>query len=270
MHTLKDTNSIFTADAAKNLVFDHWDFLSKLAGKRFPEDTEMSDQALSFVLYKLEEEDWQRIRSWDGHGSFENYLAVVSMRQMTDFVRSRFLCHRPPAWLQEKKDAVWQKAFRLYAVEKYQYNEALEALYSSHSEMSLDDLEEVVNTVYSKCADQTKFSEDDFSFNQVEALVTVDADLPDTLNNRLIEILMEYIQSDTAAIDTISNSKINHLLSRLKLHTNMSDEDRLILRLKFCEGLKVREIGQKLNLEDGVYLRINALLDDIKSAFQHH
>jgi DNA-directed RNA polymerase specialized sigma subunit len=57
-------------------------------------------------------------------------------------------------------------------------------------------------------------------------------------------------------------------LSYLKNQIDISDEDRLILRLKFCEGLKIKEIIQKLHLEGGVYLRINALLDDLKRACQ--
>jgi hypothetical protein len=270
MQSLNNSNNIFTADTAKNLVFEHWVLLKNLANKRFPNDTEMSGQALGFVLFKLEEQDWQRIRDWDGEGSFTTFLAVLTARQMIDFAGSRFGCYRPPIWLQQKNDPLWHKAFRFFAVEKYHRSETLEALSADASEMSVDDLEEIVDTVYSKCTNQARFSEDAVGINQIGALITVDADLTDTAfnNNRLIEILMEYIQSEVTDIDGMTDARVKDLLNHLKKQINMSDEDRLILRLKFCEGLKIKEIVQKLHLEGGVYLRINALLDDLKKACQ--
>jgi hypothetical protein len=270
MQSLKNSKNILTADTAKNLVFEHWVFLTDLAYKRFPNDTEMSGQALSFVLYKLKEQDWKRIRDWDGQGSFTTFLAVLGARQMTGFVSSRFGCYRPPVWLQQKNDPLWDKAFRLFAVEKYHRSEALEALFADTSKMNLDDLEEIVDTVYSKCTNQARFSEDDVVIDHIGALVTVDAGLADTAfnNNRLIEILMECIQSEVTSIDAITDNRVRDLLSYLKNQIDISDEDRLILRLKFCEGLKIKEIIQKLHLEGGVYLRINALLDDLKRACQ--
>jgi len=269
MQTIKSSSNTLTSEAAKKLVFDHWNFMTSLARKRFPNDNDMGDQALSYVLDKLEELEWQRIRGWDGNGSFATFLAVLTTRLMTDFVRSKFGYHRPPAWLKEKQDVLWQKAFKLCTVEKYERIEAIEFLHSEASEMSRDALEEIVNTVYSKCIKQARFSEGNIGIDQIEELPAMDDDKQDNINNKqLIEVLVEYIQSDDSSVDTIADDTIKDLLRHLKSHIKMNDEDRLLLRLRFCEGLKINEISQMLNLDGNPYKRINRLIDDLKNACQ--
>ena len=269
MQTIKNSSNTLTSEVAKNLVFDHWNFMISLTRKRFPNDTDMGDQALSYVLDKLEEQEWQRIRGWDGCGSFATFLAVLATRLMTDFVRSKFGYHRPPAWLREKKGILWEKAFRLCTVEKYERREAIEVLYSEVSEMSRDALEEIVNTVYSKCTKQARFSEGNIGIDQIEESPSKDDDMRDKINNKqLIEVLVEYIDSDINNVDTLVDDTIRDLLGHLKLHLNMTDEDRLLLRLRFCEGLKIKEISQMLHLEGNPYKRINGLIDDLRNACQ--
>jgi DNA-directed RNA polymerase specialized sigma24 family protein len=269
MQTIKNASNPLTSEAAKNLVFDHWNFMTSLARKRFPNDNDLGDQALSFVLDKLEELEWQRIRGWDGCGSFATFLAVLTTRLMTDFVRSRFGYHRPPAWLKEKKDVIWKKAFKLCTVDRYDRREAIEILRSDTSEMDTEALEEVVNTVYSKCLKQARFSEGNINIDQVEESASGDDEMQDQVNNKqLIEVLVEYIQSDDRTANASADDTIRDLLSHLKSHISMSDEDRLLLRLRFCEGLKINEISQMLHLEKNPYKRINGLVEELRNACQ--
>ncbi len=269
MKAIRNSSDALTVEAAKNLVFDHWDFMTGVARKRFPNDNDMGDQALSYVLDKLEEQEWQRIRGWDGCGSFSTFLAVLVTRLMTDFVRSKFGYHRPPTWLKEKKDAVWLKVFKLCTVDKYERREAIEILSSdTSSEISSEALEEIVRVVYSKCTKQARFSEDNIGIDQVQEASSMDVDKRDNIinNKRLIEVLVEYIQSDANTVVTTDDDTINNLLSHLRSIITMSDEDRLLLRLRFCEGIKVSEIGQMLHLEGNPYKRINELVDDLRNA----
>jgi DNA-directed RNA polymerase specialized sigma24 family protein len=267
MKTIKKPSNTLTSEAAKNLVFDHWNFMTSLARKRFPNDNDMGDQALSYVLDKLEEQAWQRIIGWDGGGSFATFLAVLTTRLMTDFVRSRFGYHRPPAWLKEKKDALWQKAFKLCTVEKYERQEALEVLCSETSEKSRDEIEAIVNLVYAKCTKQARFSEGNVDIDQIQESASMDDDKQDKINNKqLIEVLMECIQADDSQADEPVDESIKDLLGDLKTRINLSDEDRLLLRLRFCKGLKINEISQMLQLEGNLYKRINGLIEELRNA----
>ena len=269
MKTINNSSNTLTSDAAKKLVFDHWNFMTSLARKRFPNDNDMGDQALSYVLDKFEELEWQRIRGWDGGGNFATFLAVLTTRLMTDFVRSKFGYHRPPTWLKEKKDVLWQKAFRLCTVEKYERREAIEILCSEVPEMSRDVLEEIVGTVYAKCIKQARFSEGNVDIDQIEEPSSMEDDMQDNIDNKLlIEVLVEFIQSDTKTVDTLTDGTIRNLLGNLNSHINMSDEDRLLLRLRFCEGLKINEISKMLHLKGNPYKRINGLIEDLRNACQ--
>jgi DNA-directed RNA polymerase specialized sigma subunit len=271
MQTIKKSRNTLSSEIAKNLVFDHWNFLTSLARKRFPNDNDLGDQALSYVLDKLEEDDWQRVRGWDGCGSFATFVAVLASRLMTDFVRSRFGYHRPPTWLQEKKDVVWKKAYKLYAVDKYERREAIEVLHSDYSEMNRIKIEEIVNTVYSKCTKQARFSEGNIGIDQIVESSSMDNTMPENIeinNKQLIEVLVEFIQSSEDTIETIADDSVKGLLNHLQSHISMSDEDRLLLRLRFCEGLQIKEITQMLHIDGNPYKRINRLIDDLRNACQ--
>ena len=265
----KNNNNTLTSETAKELVFDHWNFMTSLARKRFPNDNDMGVQALNYVLHKLEEQEWQRVIGWDGCGSFATFLAVLVTRLMTDFVRMKFGYHRPPTWIKEKKDAYWERTFKLCTVDKYERREAIEVLCSGTSEMSREEIEEMVNIVYSKCTKQARFSEGNIAIDQIEESSTEDDGMQDYVNNKqLLEVLLEYIQSDVSAANTLIDGTTKDLLSHLKLHISMSDEDRLLLRLRFCEGLKINEISKMLHLESNLYKRINGLIDDLRNACQ--
>ncbi len=266
---IKNNNNTLTSETAKELVFDHWNFMTSLARKRFPNDNDMGDQALSYVLDKLEEQEWQRVIGWDGCGSFATFLAVLVTRLMTDFVRMKFGYHRPPAWIKEKKDVIWKKTFKLCTVDKYERRETIELLRSDSSEMSREEIEEMVNTVYSKCTKQARFSEGNIDIDQIGESSSEDDGMQDYINNKqLLEVLLEYIQSDISTADTLVDDTIKEMLNHLKSHIKMSDEDRLLLRLRFCEGLKVNEISKMLHLDSNLYKRINGLIDDLRNACQ--
>ncbi|MCH9696890.1 MAG: hypothetical protein K0U68_02190 [Gammaproteobacteria bacterium] len=271
MQSKKRSNDSLTAEAAKNLVFDHWNFLSSLARKRFPNDSDMADQALSYVLDKLEDQNWNRVRGWDGCGSFATFVAVLASRLMTDFVRSKFGYHRPPAWLQEKKEVIWQKAYKLYAVDKYERKEAIEVLLSDASIEDNISVEDVVNTVYAKCTKQARFSEGNVGIDQIAETASSEDAMPENIDvdqKQLIEVLIEYIESNDNSLDVIKDETVRNLLYHLKSQIDLSHEDRLLLRLRYCEGLKVKEISQMLHLNGNLYKRINNLIDELKAACQ--
>jgi DNA-directed RNA polymerase specialized sigma subunit len=95
----------------------------------------------------------------------------------------------------------------------------------------------------------------------------MDDDKQDKINNKqLIEVLMECIQADDSQADEPVDESIKDLLGDLKTRINLSDEDRLLLRLRFCKGLKINEINQMLQLEGNLYKRINGLIEELRNA----
>ena len=119
--------------------------------------------------------------------------------------------------------------------------------------MCRDQLEEIVNTVYSKCSNQALFDMvDTLANHHTVALPAVESDTPD--NNQLTEVLVEYIQSTHSSTNTITDRTIKGVLNNLKFKISCSDEDRLLLRLRFCEGLPMKQISQMLHLQASIHV----------------
>ncbi len=263
-NTMRKQNSN-PEDAAKALVFDHWAFLQKLTQKRFPEDDNMAHQALDFILEKLQENDWKRVRAWEGEGKFTTFLAVLAGRLMTDFVRARFGHRRPPAWLLAKKDPIWRDAYRSLMIEKYEREETVGLLQTRYPEHDPAKIRQLVATVIGQCNRQPQFKEDNVSIESV-AESQSDNTIPEQSltpdKKELLEILQNYIQGE---LDNIPAS-IEPMLNKLRSKLQLSDEDRLLLRLRFCEGLKMPTIKAMLGLSGDPYKRLNKLILQLQQA----
>jgi hypothetical protein len=104
---------LLTVEQAKEKVFEHWKQLNVLSRRRFPSDENLALEGLNYVLKKLEANDWQRVRAWEGHSDFLAFITTVTVRLLTDFRREKFGYIRKPVWLQVKNDPVWDLAYRL-------------------------------------------------------------------------------------------------------------------------------------------------------------
>ncbi|MCP4699168.1 MAG: hypothetical protein GY862_20295 [Gammaproteobacteria bacterium] len=71
-------------EEAKTLVFKYWNYLNSLAKKRFSQNA--AEQAVSYMLEKLEKNQWQRVREYEGRG-FSAFIGVVANRLFIDFAR---------------------------------------------------------------------------------------------------------------------------------------------------------------------------------------
>ncbi len=252
-------------DTPKALVFNHWLFLQKITQKRFPEDDNMAHQALDFILEKLQENDWKRVRAWEGQGKFTTFLAVLAGRLMTDFVRARFGHRRPPAWLLAKKDPIWRDTYRSLMIERYEREETIGLLQTRYPDRDPSEIRQLVATVIGQCNRQPQFKEDNVSMESVAESQSDDTIPEQSLTpdkKELLEILQNYIQGELDSVPASIEPMLNKLRSRLQL----SDEDRLLLRLRFCEGLKIPTIKAMLDLSGDPYKRLNKLILQLQQA----
>jgi hypothetical protein len=59
-------------------VYDHYDFLRRLTQKRY-KDAVLADEAYSYALEGLAQNDWRRVRAYQGKSSFQRYLGTDRM-----------------------------------------------------------------------------------------------------------------------------------------------------------------------------------------------
>lgn len=80
----------------------------------------------------------------------------------------------------------------------------------------------------------------------------------------VLDAISAYLQGDHPSITL----RISELLARLKVCLHLSEEDRLLLKLRYQEGLKMAAIVQLLNLQGDPYKHLNKLIAQLRKACQ--
>ncbi len=260
--------SLLTPDEAKAKVLDHWHQLDALARRRFPKDENLAHEGLLYVLKHLEAEDWRRVRTWEGLGPFLPFLSMLAARLLMDFARTRLGQIRKPAWLVEKHDPLWDTAYRLLVVERWSRHETIEQLLLSHPERERWFIDEVVSTIRTRCSDQalSVAQPGDAGLEQADEGGGPDLELM-IQDKEMVEALQGYLQGEGDS-DASINLRVSELLARLRGFLHLTEEDRLLLRLRYRDGLTIPAIVRLLQLEGDPYKRINKLIAQLRKACQ--
>lgn len=251
-----------TPEEAKSKVLGHWQRLDSLARRRFPRDENLAHQGVLYVMDQLEEESWRRVCAWQGLGQFSSFLTMLTARLLTDFTRVRFGHLRPPVWLAKKQDPLWDATYRLLAVQHYPAHEAVEWLLGRYPERERWFIEEVVRTIRKRCRIESQPVDVELDNDIVDGGPAPDAPL---MIKEMSEALQAYLQGESEAP---TSPRVFELLSRLREHLHLTEEDRLLLRLQFQDGMTVQAIARLLHLQGDPYKRINKLIAELRRTCQ--
>lgn len=254
-------------EAAKKAVFDHWDFLQSLARRRFPNDFNTAHLALDYVLENLQEQGWQRVRMWSGQGKLTTFLAVLTTRLMTDYVRKVYGHQRMPKWLAEKTDPVWKEAYQAVILERYERREAIEYLKTRHPEIENEKIHVVVSEIIARCPPRHRY-QDCHEVAIEDIAEPADFNLSPEVETEpkpreLLEALASYVRGEVADLPEVAA-----LIARLKPYLHLSEEDRLLLRLRYLEGLPLDQVAKLLHLSGDPYKRLNKILKSLHAAHE--
>lgn len=86
-------------------------------------------------------------------------------------------------------------------------------------------------------------------------------------DKEMVEALEGYLQGE-ADPDASVNLRVSELLARLRGFLHLTEEDRLLLRLRYRDGLTMSAIVRLLQLEGDPYKRINKLIAQLRKACQ--
>lgn len=258
-------------EQAKELVFEHWAQIDALCKWRFPGNENLAHEALLFVLQKLEANDWQRICSWQKSGRFQTFLSTLVSRLLTDFTRKKFGHIRIPKWLSSMSDPIWQKAWRLLMVEGFQRHEAVNLLQTNQPTRERWFLEEVMGTINARCHPNARTAEQSVSLEQCNELgsdnLAPDVELSIS-DGEILEALSKLLIAQDDGDSLLEPSRVSELVARLHPHVEIEEEDRMFLRLRFVDGLEIKEIVQLLKLKGDPYKRMNKVLRSLRGAFK--
>lgn len=256
------------ADQVNTRVWPHWELVNRLAARRFNRE-EVAEEAALYVLERLAEDDWLRLRKFQGKSSFASYLAAVAGRLLEDFSRRRYGRKRPPGWL-EQLGGLWLLLYRLLCLERFGFGDAVEMAADRYRGRRVPEIEEAASLILGRITDcgahQYQPSEYHQRFpenHQDHGSAAQSSRLEREQRQQLLEALgIELFGTGPGRERHQALEKI--LAQRLEL----SGKDRLLLRLCHQEGLGTAAAGRLLGLNRfQVHGRLRRLYARIREAF---
>jgi RNA polymerase sigma factor (sigma-70 family) len=179
----------------------------------------------SFALLKLIEDDYARLRSFQGRSRLRTFLTVVLHRLFLDYRVQKWGKWRPTAEVRELgKTAI--ELDRLLSRDGQTLENAVEILYTrSRGSLTRRELVALANRLPQRQRQRQE---------QLENLdlIPTDGGVEECIRNRDLERASKRIGS-----------------ALVKALRDVPAEDRLILKMRYEDGLKVREIAAALGLE---------------------
>lgn len=219
--------------------------MNRLACRRFPKG-EFAEEAALYVMNKLAEDDWRRVRAFTGESTMATYLAAVTLRLLEDFSRSRFGRTQPPAWV-KRLGGIWITLFRLLCLERYSPMEAVEILTSQQhcqaefAEKTAYQLLGEIPSCGGSTAEHTGLSEDIPATQEQGKWSQPEQHLEQTDRQEMLDSLGRII---FAAEDSTLSSALMRKLAQADIQLNA--QERLLLTLCFHDGVSVTEAGRLL------------------------
>lgn len=252
---------------SKEMILANWDLINRLARRRFG-NSPMAEEAALRILDQLLENGADRLQGYTGRGDPAAFLAAVSWRLMEDFARSRFGRKRPPRWIRHL-GGIWEKLYQLLCMERIDIMEAVAMV--AQSTISADSgaaVEEAAWAIRQQVRDcgahqglEVEFDEEETSRvhrtndagSQVEYLEMKE-------KNALFEELL-------SVLTALPEDCIIENAGRLNLlHIDLGTEERLLLRLCYCDELPVARAGEMLGINrHQVHGRLRRLLARLRS-----
>lgn len=261
-------NPSLTIEEAKQKVFDHWAQIQALSKRRFPQSENLAEEAMGYLLVHLEANNWRRVRTWQGLGEFLPFITTLASRLLTDFAREKFGYVRKPTWLANQSDVMWDTAYRLIIIQDYGRHEAIELIATQYPTRERWFIEEVVSTVLIRCSKRPIFTEPNAPLDQAQGKAAL-ASMPEeqlvAQDKERLEALVEYLQTGAHTTESLPQ-RVRELLNHLTEHLHLTEEDRLLLRLRYVDGLKMEAIVKLLDLKGDPYKRLNRIIKHLQNA----
>lgn len=153
-------------------------------------------------------------------------------------------------------------------VERWSRREAIEQLLLSRPERERWFIDEVVSTLRARCSDQALPVAEpvDAGLEQADEAGGPDTELM-IQDKEMVEALRGYLRGPDDSAPSI-NLRVFEVLARLRALLDLSEEDRLLLRLRYRDGLRMPAIVRLLQLEGDPYKRMNKLIAQLRKACQ--
>lgn len=259
----------------KALVFDStWiERLDNLTKKRFGEGG-LADEASSYVIEKLSADDWKVFDSFKGQSKPQTFLHSLASNFIEEFSRKRFGRPRPPEWL-KRQGSLWVSVWRMLCLER-KLPESIVDLLCIEQLREPKSINTVMQTIKAKVpscgqairehsantsvGDDENLSPEDLipSFN------TPEAEIENEHFGQVLEMISNLFTSSRSnkgvTPESVNDSSIKakQVLDSGSLNNaktlgdvlQLEDQEWIILRMVYQDGIKLKTVAQTLGLKD--------------------
>jgi len=270
-----------------SLVFESgWlEKCDRLAIKRFGPGG-LAEEASSYVIDQISEDNWSRLYTFKGQSKPETFLFALTGNFLEEFSRKRFGRPRPPEWL-KRQGEIWVQIWKLICLERQMVQSVIDQLtYNAIREPGF--IKQIVTTIKAKiptCGESNReinISNTNTDENEdVMPELNADHETPgDNISNAYYSEVLLLIAS--LFTDDISELTLRHQsiesannyatekapsLNQLRDHIDLTDEERLLLKMVYQDGMKKSVIAKALGMQAHTPGRIiKRVLDSISEA----
>lgn len=261
--------------------------INKLAVKRFGQGS-LAEEAGTYVIEYLSHNHWEKCQSYQGKSQTTTFLYTLSTHALEEFSRKRFGRPRPPTWLHELGE-MWIKLWRSLCLER----QALPSLVDRFARrgfrepQAVEQAARVIKARIPTCGQSNRDTEladdiDRLSDVQQAEAAHCDSVQPEFENPFHAELLMmlnaicdsgvqaeDFASDGSARFDRLA-SRQQEKLEKLRTALAMNDQEKIMLRMIYVEGLSKSATSKALGLPAHQAGRIvNEALERIAAALRH-
>ncbi|MCV6638686.1 sigma-70 family RNA polymerase sigma factor [Candidatus Albibeggiatoa sp. nov. NOAA] len=237
-------------EMAKNLVWDseHYLYIENVIRdyihRHYFDSPLLHGKAQDVVLADLTRCAWRKIRSYQGNGQFRGFIKKVIQNKINDMWIEIQGKHRPPMWVvyKEKEDPIYKAAYEILLRKQHSKQEALSILMIHYPEKEKQFVRDVIDDVLKNCPAHNTVAEvglvDDDSHQDA-------SDIEKELEQLQLDEILEQLKMHFLEFKQGSDTK--QLLAYFEKCIDITDEDKLILRMKYLTGLTQQQIADALN-----------------------
>ncbi|MDR3090141.1 MAG: hypothetical protein LBU39_10030 [Desulfobulbaceae bacterium] len=243
----------------------HWDFINKMAKKRFWHNVVAEEAALA-VMDALAKDDWAVLKKYRGEASFAGFFRAVAVSELENFARKKFGRGRPPLWV-TKLGGIWEKLHTALCRERFPLPDALEMLCVSlpAAEGDRKALEAAARQLLARIPDCGAFLEET-PLEEAPELVAPSS--PDRESER-----RERDEALTTVFELLlggGREAVSHARNAFQaISISLSSEERLFLKMCYQDGLSVAGAGRMLGMgRFQAAARMRRLLERLRREFE--
>jgi len=246
-----------------------WPLINSIAGRRFTDDT-LAEEAALYVLNRLEEDNYRRLRGFRGRAKFSTYLSSLCVRLLEDFSRKKYGRLRPPVWIRDL-GGIWLFLFQLLCLQRLSVSDAVETVRSRIHNRSRTEIEEAAWKILERIIHCGSHQGREVPLDEA-----CEKTLPDSVNadqgspTPEQQIAAKEREIFFELLFGISNQKISQLadlsIFTKKYTPRLNAQERLLLKLCFQDDISVTRAGEMLGLNaNQVHGKLRRLLARLRA-----